>query len=107
MSTLPKQPPSLYSFVLVLVLVLFGGLEIFSLFSGKNPPAAEKVEKAEPKREPEPAIETIVPRSVSANPFIFKGHSYISFKVNSSYGDTVIHDPDCPCKEQPLPLSQP
>lgn len=99
----PKQSP-LLAMVAIIVIGFFGLLELYSLFAiveGESPRKAKpaKVETPEP-----PEITATSPREVTANTFIFRGHHYIMFKVNFNYGDTTIHDPDCPCNKGPLPL---
>ena len=34
-----------------------------------------------------------------AHRFTFEGHSYIGFKYVNTYGNTIIHDPDCKCNK--------
>ena len=29
--------------------------------------------------------------------YTYKGHNYLIFTVDGNYGQTYVHDPDCPC----------
>lgn len=58
----------------------------------KNTRALEKAlnQNAEKTKATEP-LHTILAR------FTLEGHQYLSIRTNHSFGDTILHDPDCPC----------
>lgn len=33
--------------------------------------------------------------------FTLEGHRYLSLRTNHSFGDTILHDPNCPCQRLP------